>query len=54
MRLREMVMGQRREGRTLVVVQHIAFMVSASVVGFAHAHGIVSKVNIAVIAFMGQ
>jgi len=42
------------EGRTLVIVQYVAFMVSASIVGFSDAHRIVSEVDIAVVACTGQ
>lgn len=35
---------------TLVVVYHIAQMVLATIVSFAHAHGVVGEVYIAVVA----
>lgn len=38
------------EIHTLVVVYDIAQVVSAAVVGLAHAHGVVRKVDIAVVA----
>ena len=46
-----MLRGGGKRVRTLVVVDHISQMVSAAVVGFAHAHGVVSKVDIAVVAW---
>lgn len=36
--------------RTLVVVYHISQVVSAAVVGLAHAHGVVREIDIAVVA----
>lgn len=36
--------------RTLVVVYHISQMISAAVMGFPHAHGVVGEVDIAVVA----
>lgn len=39
--------------RTLVVVHDIAEMISAAVVRFAYAHGVVGEVDIAVVAFGG-
>lgn len=42
----------RDEGeRTLVVVDDVAQMVATRVVGFAHAHGVVRKVDVAVVAW---
>lgn len=38
----------------MVVVQYVAFMISASIVGFPYAHRVVSKVDIAVVACTGQ
>ena len=35
---------------TLVVVYHISQVVTPAIVGLAHAHGVVRKVNIAVVA----
>lgn len=42
----------RREGEvlTLVVVHHVAQVVAAAVVGFAHAHAVVRQVDVAVVA----
>ena len=34
---------------TLVVVDYIAKVVAAAVVGFAHAHGVVREIDIAVV-----
>lgn len=42
-----------RSGRTLVVVYDVAQVVSAAVVGFAHRHGVVREVDIAVVACRG-
>ncbi len=42
------------EGRTLIIVQDVAFMIPASIVGFSDAHRVVSKVDIAVVACTGQ
>jgi hypothetical protein len=36
--------------RTLIVLDDIAQVIAAAVVGLAHAHGIVSEVHIAVVA----
>lgn len=36
--------------RTLVVVNDISQMISAAVMGFPHAHGVVGEVDIAVVA----
>ena len=44
------IVGVSGPGLTLVVVDNIAKVVSAAVVGFAHAHGVVREVNIAVVA----
>lgn len=38
------------EIHTLVIVYYIAQVVSAAVVGLAHAHGVVRKVDIAIVA----
>lgn len=35
---------------TLIVIYYIPQMIAATVVGFAHAHGVVREVDIAVIA----
>lgn len=37
-------------GPTLIVVDHVAQVVAAAVVGFAHAHRVVREVDIAVVA----
>lgn len=42
--------GGRGEEVTLVVVDDVAQVVAAAVVGFAHAHGVVGEVDIAVVA----
>ena len=39
-----------KERRTLVVVDDVAQVVAAAVVGFAHAHGVVGEVDVAVVA----
>lgn len=39
-------------GCTLVIVNHISKMISAAIVGFSHAHGVVGKVDIAVVALI--
>ena len=36
--------------RTLVIIQHISLVVSAAVMGLAHAHRVMREVDIAVIA----
>jgi hypothetical protein len=36
--------------RTFVVGLHVSQMVSSGIVSFAHAHGVVGKVDIAVVA----
>lgn len=42
----------RTGGRlALVVVDDVSQVVSAAVVGFTHAHGVVSEVHVAVVAF---
>jgi hypothetical protein len=41
----------RGVGRTLVVVYDVAQVVTASVMGLAHAHGVVGEVDIAVVAW---
>lgn len=41
---------ERECGRTLIVVDNIAQVVTSAVVGFAHAHRVVRKVDIAVVA----
>lgn len=46
-------LGSGEERRTLVVVYHIAQVVSSAVVGLAHAHGVVREVDVAVIAWEG-
>lgn len=38
--------------RTLVIIYHVAQVVSAAVVCLAHRHGVVREVDIAVIAFI--
>jgi hypothetical protein len=40
----------QRPGRTLVVVDDVAQVVAAAVVGFAHAHRVVGEVDVAVVA----
>ena len=42
------------ESHTLIVVDNIAQMVTSAVVSFAHTHGVVGEVDIAVVALMGQ
>lgn len=42
----------REEKQTLVVVDDVAEMVAARVVGFAHAHGVVRQVDVAVVAYV--
>jgi hypothetical protein len=39
--------------RTLVIVDDISQMVSTTVMGFPHTHGVVGEVDIAVIAWDG-
>lgn len=48
---REFERGGGREKLTLVVVYHVAQVVSAAVVSLAHGHGVVREVDIAVVAF---
>lgn len=36
--------------RTLVIIEHISFVISATVMGLAHAHRVMREVDIAVIA----
>ena len=44
-------LGQTREvERTLIVVEYISLVVATTVVGFPNAHGVVRKVDIAIIA----
>ena len=43
----------RRERRTLIVVDDVTKVITSAVVGFAHAHGIVREVDIAVVAWVG-
>lgn len=38
-----------RHGRTLIVVEDVSFMIATGIVGFPDAHGVVGKVDIAVI-----
>ena len=38
----------------MIIVQDVAFMIPASIVGFSDAHRVVSKVDIAVVACTGQ
>jgi hypothetical protein len=47
------VLAKRRieDERTLVIVYNIAQVIPATVVGFTHAHGVVSEVDIAIIAW---
>lgn len=40
------------DGRTLIVIDNIAQMVTASIMSLAHTHGVVSEVYIAVVAWM--
>lgn len=42
--------GVRGGGLALVIVDYISEVVSAAVVGFAHAHGVVGEIDIAVVA----
>jgi len=42
--------GEEGRGHTLVVVDDIAQVVAAVVVGLAHAHGVVREVDVAVVA----
>ena len=46
--------GWEEEGGrlTLIIFQHVAFVVAAAVVGFAHGHGVVGEVDIAVVTCM--
>lgn len=44
--------GGGRQRLTLVIVYHVAQVVSAAVVCFAHRHGVVREVDIAVIALI--
>lgn len=44
-------MRQGIQARTLVVVYDIAQMIATAIVSFSHAHGVVSEVDIAVVAF---
>lgn len=43
--------GGERGGCTLVVIDDVAQVVAARVMGFAHAHGVMRKVDIAVVAW---
>jgi hypothetical protein len=40
----------KEQGHTLVVVDNVAQVVAAAVVGFAHAHRVVREVDVAVVA----
>lgn len=44
-------LGEMGGARTLVVVNDVAEVVAAGVMGFAHAHGVVREVDIAVVAW---
>lgn len=44
------IMNRFGNSRTLVVVYHISKMVSSTVMGFPHTHGVVGEVHIAVVA----
>jgi hypothetical protein len=46
-----MRLWKRLWGRTLIVVDDVAQMVATAVVGFAHTHRIVRKIDIAIIAW---
>jgi hypothetical protein len=48
------VVAWREGGRTLIVVDDIAEVVAAAVVSFAHAHGVVGEVDIAVVACVSR
>ena len=37
--------------RTLIVVQHVSFMISAAIMGFPDAHRVVREVDIAIVAW---
>ena len=45
-----LVAGKAQRVHTLVVLLHVSQMIATGVVGFAHAHGIVREVDIAVVA----
>lgn len=44
----------RNHNSTLVVVQYIPLVIAAGVVSFPHAHGVMRKVDIAIVACLGS